>query len=96
LPLFVIISTALTNVLTSTQGSIVSLLVSIGYIWVGLLLFFGMLVTHDYTMNKNFITTLGTIVAMAIIIFVIVLFSSLVAKMVSFAIAIISEIAGRI
>ena len=47
-------------------------------------------------MGKNFITILGTIVAMAIIIFVIVLFSSLVAKMVGFVFSIISEIAGRI
>ena len=74
----------------------VNLLVTIGYVWVFILLFFGTMVTHDYTMGKNFITIIGTIVAMAIIIFVIVLFSSLVAKMVSFVFAIISEIAGRI
>jgi hypothetical protein len=46
-------------------------------------------------MGKNFITVLGTIVAMAIIIFVIVLFSALVIKMVSFVIAIVTEIASR-
>ncbi len=96
LPLFVIISTILTNVLTSTEGSMVSLLVSIGYIWVGLLLFFGMLVTHDYALNKNFVTTLGTILAMAVIMFIIILFFSLVAKMVAFIIAIISETSARI
>ena len=96
LPLFVTLSTVLTNMMTANEGKMVSLLVTIGYVWVFLLLFFGTMITHDYSMGKNFITILGTIVAMAIIIFVIVLFSSLVAKMVSFAIAIISEIAGRI
>ena len=96
LPLFVILSTVLTNVLTSAQGSMVSLLVSIGYIWVGILIFFGMLVTHDYTLNKNFITTLGTILAMAVIMFIIILFFSLVAKMIVFIIAIGSEVAGRL
>ena len=95
LPVFVIISTIMTNFMTSSEGSMVSLLVTIGYIWVGLLLFFGMLVTHGYTMGKNFLTVIGTIVAMAIIIFVIVLFSGLVTKMVTFVISIFTEIASR-
>ena len=95
LPIFVIISTILTNVMTASEGSMVNLIVSIGWVWVIFLLFFGMMVTHDYTMGKNFITILGTIVAMAIIIFVIVLFSALVIKMVTFVLAIITEIANR-
>ena len=96
LPLFVVISTILTNVLTTTEGSMVSMLVTIGYVWVGILLFFGMVVTHDYTTGKNVITTLGTIVAMAVIMFIAILFSSLVMKMVSFVISIVTEIANRI
>ena len=96
LPVFVILSTILTNVMTSSEGSIVSLLVSLGYVWVGLLLFFGMMVTHDYTMLKNIAITLFTIVAMAVIIFVIVLFGSLVGKIVSFLVAIFSELGNRI
>jgi len=74
----------------------VSMLVTIGYIWVGILLFFGMVVTHDYTTGKNVITTLGTIVAMAVIMFIAILFSSLVMKMVTFLIAIFTEIGNRI
>ncbi len=96
LPIFVIVSTILTNVMTSSEGSMISLIVTLGYVWVGILLFFGMLVTHDYSINKNIATTLGTILAMAIIIFVILLFSSLVVKMVTFIFAIFSEIANRI
>ena len=96
LPLFVIISTIITNVMTTSEGSMVSLIVTLGYVWVGILLFFGMLVTHDYSINKNIATVLGTILAMAIIIFVIILFSSLIAKMITFIFAIFSEIANRI
>ena len=96
LPFFVTISTILSNVLTVTEGSILSLLVTFGYIWVGILLFFGMVVTHDYTTGKNFIATLGTIVAMAVIMFIILLFSSLVMKMVTFLIALFTEIFNRI
>ena len=95
LPVFVIISTILTNVFTISEGGIVSLLVSIGWIWVGILLFFGMSVTHDYSTGKNVITTLGTIVAMAVIMFIAILFSSLVIKMVTFVMAIFTEIGNR-
>ncbi len=95
LPLFVILSTILTNVVAIEAQGIVNLIVVIGYIWVGILLFFGMQVTHDYTMGKNFITILGTIVAMLVIAFIIVLFFSLIAKMVIFIISIFTEIGNR-
>ena len=95
LPLFVVASTILTNVSTVSEGTMVNLLITIGYVWVGILLFFGMSVTHDYSTGKNFITTLGTIVAMAVIMFIMILFSSLVIKMVTFIIAIFTEIGNR-
>ena len=96
LPLFIILSTVLTNVFTVSEQGIVSLLVAIGWVWVAILLFFGMVVTHDYTTSKNVITTLGTIVAMCVIMFIAILFSSLVMKMASFVIGIITEIGKTI
>ena len=96
LPVFVILSTILTNVLTVSEGGIISLLVSLGYVWVGILLFFGMVVTHDYSTGKNIITTIGTIVAMAVIMFIAILFSSLVMKMVTFLVSLFTEIFNRI
>ena len=96
LPLFVVISTVLTNVLSASEGSIPTMLITIAFVWVVILIFFGTLVTHDYTLNKNFITILGTIVAAAIIMFVSILFSSLVVKMVAFLISLITEIGNRI
>ena len=96
LPLFVVISTILTNVLDVTGASMVSLVMTIGVVWMVMLLFFGTLVTHDYSLGKNFITILGTILAMAIIIFVAILFSSLVIKMITFVIAIFKEVGNRV
>jgi hypothetical protein len=86
----------LTNVFTVSEQGIVTLLVAIGWVWVAILLFFGMVVTHDYSTGKNVITTLGTIVAMCVIMFIAILFSSLVMKMVTFLIAIFTEIGNRI
>ena len=95
LPIFVIISTILTNVMTSTEGSMVNLIIVFGFIWAAMLLFFGTLVTHDYSLGKNVITILGTILAMLVILFVIILFSSLVIKMITFVIAIFKEVGNR-
>ncbi|MBP3308391.1 MAG: YIP1 family protein [Clostridia bacterium] len=96
LPLLIIISTILTNVMTVGEGSMVNLLVTLGYIWVAFLLFFGTLVTHDYSLSKNILTVVGTIAAMVVIMFVAILFSNLVVKMVTFVSAIISEIGNRL
>ena len=95
LPVFLIVSTVLTNVLTSDQSSMVNLIVTFGFIWTVMLLFFGTLVTHDYSLGKNVITILGTILAMVVIMFVIILFSSLIMKMVTFVIAIFKEVGNR-
>ena len=95
LPPLLVISTLLTNVLTSAEGAIASMLVIIGYVWVGFLIFFGMLVTHRYSLPKNIVTTLGTILALSVLVFVSALFSSLVIKMVSFVASIVIEISNR-
>ena len=96
LPVFITISTVLTNVFTISEAGLVNLLASIGWIWALLLLFFGMVVTHDYSIGKNIITTLGTIVAMAVIMFIAILFTTLLGKLVSFVTNIVTEIQFRV
>ena len=96
LPIFLVISTVLTNFMTTSSQSIITLIVTIGYVWVGILLYFGTLVTHDYSLKKNIVTILGTIVAMLVIAFIAVLFFSLVAKMVTFVLSIFTEIGNRV
>jgi hypothetical protein len=62
----------------------------------GGLIFFGTMVTHDYSMGKNLITFLGSIVGMALIIFVALLFSTLVGKIISLITNIVIEIQYRV
>ena len=95
LPVLTIVSTLLTNIFTADEMAITTLLVSIAFIWAALLLFFGMAVTHDYTMGKNMITVIGSIVAMALIMFVAILFTSLIGKIVSFISSLAIEISYR-
>ena len=61
-----------------------------------MLIFFGTMVTHDYTMSKNLVIILCTVVGMAFIMFLGVLFTSLVMDMVSFVTNIVSEINYRL
>ncbi len=95
LVLLVIPATAITNVLTLSEATIYEMLVGVAWVWVGLLIFFGTMVTHDYSIGKNIITCLGTIVAMAVIMFCVLLFSTLLMKMVSFITGIVVELSYR-
>ena len=96
LPLIMIPVTIASNFLTANEGGIISMLVSFAYIWLGLLVFFGMMVTHDYSVGKNILTCVATIVGMAFIMFIGILFSSLMAKIVSFVTNIVEEISYRL
>lgn len=95
-PLLVIPATFASNFVISTEVQIINLVVTIAMVWMGLLIFFGTMVTHDYTMGRNVLTFAGTIVGMALIIFVTVLFSTLVGKIISLITNIIVEIQYRV
>ena len=95
IPILVIPSVIISNFSLASEATIINLLVSIAFIWCGLLIFFGTMVTHDYTFSKNVITSLGTIVGMGVIMFIGILFSTLLAKIVSFISSIVIEITYR-
>ena len=95
LPLMIIPATLLTHILASSESGIITLLNSFGWVWVGLLLFFGIMVTHDYSILKNVLMCVGTIVGMAFIMFICILFATLVSDMVGLVRNIITEITYR-
>ena len=88
-------TTIATQFLAVEELDIINVIVSFGFLWSGLLIFLGMMVTHDYTMGKNFITSLGTIVGIVFIMFVALLFTTLLGKIVTFVSNIITEINYR-
>ena len=88
--------TIFSNVVVSNEVDILKLIIAFGFIWTGFLLFFGMMVTHDYTILKNVLITVCTIIGMAFIMFLAVLFTSLVMDMVRYFTNIFTEINYRI
>ncbi len=93
--LTVIPTTIASNFIVSSEVEMLNLITTIGFVWTGLLIFLGMMVTHDYSIGKNFATTLGTIIGMVFIMFVAILFSTLLTKIVNFIMNIITEISYR-
>ena len=96
IPLLVVPVTVYSNFCISTETDIIGFISSFAFIWLGLLVFFGTMVTHDYSMGKNVITVLGTIVGMVFIMFLAVLFTTLVGKIVSLITNIVTEIQYRL
>ena len=95
IPLLIIPATLASNIVTNSELGIISMISTVAFIWLGLLIFFGTQVTHDYTMSKNVITVLGTAVGMIFIIFLVLLFSTLIGKMVSLVTNIVTELRFR-
>ena len=95
IPMLIIPATILSNVCTNSEKDIVGFISTLAFVWLGILIFFGTQVTHDYTMGKNVITILGTAVGMVFIMFIALLFSTLVGKMISLVTNIITEIQYR-
>lgn len=88
-------ATLLTNILSLSEIAVAQLFFTLSLIWLAFLLFFGAMTIHGYTMGKNFLITICTFVGMIFIAFLIMLFSNLVTRMVSFVGEIITEVSYR-
>lgn len=95
MPFFIIIATILTHILASTESGIINLIIGVAWVWVGLLIFFGIMITHDYSLLKNVLTCIGTIAGMAFIMFLCILFFTLVSDMIGLVSTIVTEISYR-
>lgn len=97
IPVLIIPTTIASNFLTldAAESNFVTLLTGLALVWVGLLLFFGIMTTHGYSMGLNIGMTILTIVAMLFIVFLCMLFTNLITRMVSFITDIVLEISYR-
>ena len=96
LPAFLVITTLLSNIVTLDEVGLLNLALGVALFWCGFLLFFGMQTIHDYTLFKNILTTIATIVGMIFIMFMCILFVSLISKMSTFIYSIIVELSYRV
>ncbi len=95
LPMLIIPSVLIANVLTLSELELVGMIEALAFGWMVLLVFFGMMVTHDYSLGKNVITAIVSIVGIAFIIFLAGLFTTLVSKVFTFFQSIYIELSYR-
>ena len=96
IPFFVIPTTIVSNWALVSEVKLLNFLVTVSFIWMGMLIFFGTMVTHDYSFFKNIITLGGTLVGMVFIMFLCILFTTLLGKLVGLVTNIITEINYRL
>lgn len=83
------------HLITVEEGTFYYVFTVISYIWVAALLLIGMMVTHQYSMKKTILTTILTIIGMGIIMFIGLLFFSVIQQIVTFVITIYKEVRFR-
>lgn len=95
IPMLILPTVWIANIVTVDEMAILGLVESLAFFWLGMLIFFGMMVTHDYSLGKNVLTTIGTIVGAAFIMFIAILFGSLITRVYNFFYNIYVEISLR-
>lgn len=83
------------NVLTVAEVPFYHMIQAVAIFLSGALLFFGMISIHEYTVSRTVLTTLITVVAIGIMIFLFLLFFTLIQQFAGFVQAIIRELTLR-
>jgi sugar lactone lactonase YvrE len=89
-------ATILSNYATSSELQFIYFLNNLGLYWTVFLIFFGILTTNEYSLSKNILTTLLSLIGMGFIAFIGILFINVLNEMWEFGRTIISEIIYRI
>ncbi len=85
----------LSHVLTAEEAMFYTVLNSVCWIWMLGLFFFGMMVTHNYSLGKGLLTALLSIVGILIIIFLLLLVVSIVQGIYDYFYGIVKELIFR-
>ena len=67
----------------------------VSYIWAGALVILGTMITHQYSMKKTLLTCILTILGMAIIMFIGLLFFNVIQQIITFISVIYNELRFR-
>ena len=90
-----VISILLSNIVIMEEASLVYAFGGIGTFWFVFLMFVGLLTMHEFTIQENIMTLLATAVAAIIIIFLCVLYFSLMEQVINFVTTITQEFMRR-
>ncbi len=83
------------NILTTNEATIVSLITYIGIGWTAILMYMGTMTTHQYSGGKTFLTLVAIAIGMAVIVFLGMMFFYLVQEIWNFVYTIYRELELR-
>ena len=92
---FNVITVLLSNIIIMEEASLVISFNTMGTIWFLFLMFTGLTTMHEFTLKENIMTLLATAVAAIIIIFLCVLYFSLMEQVINFVTTISQEFMRR-
>ena len=84
------------NMLTFEEGSLYTVMIYLSLVWCAFLVFVGLMEVHDYGPGKTFIFIIVTIFGAAVIIFLLLVFFSLLSDAGSYFVSIYREIVYRL
>lgn len=90
-----IINVIASNFLSGSEGAIMNILLVVGILWSFLLLICGLSAIHEYNMTQTLFSTIATVIGMAVITFLLIMFFSLMQQTASFFQSIITEALSR-
>jgi len=88
--------TLISNFLAYDEGSFYSVILSVAVIWCVFLVFVGLMEIHDYSPGKTFIFMIVTVVGALVIIFLVLVFFSLLSDALAYFISLYREIVYRL
>jgi sugar lactone lactonase YvrE len=88
--------TLYSNIITNDESTFYYLMDAIAFIWFIWLLFVGTMTVHQYTAQKTIVTMILTLIVIGIILFLGVLFFSMLQQMVNFVTSVYQEISFRL
>lgn len=94
--IFQVITPILTHVMSLNEMTYLTLIDIAGYGWTGLMLLLCIQEIHEYSLQKMFSTLVLTVIGAAIIVFVVMLFFSMLQELGSFAYSIYREFSLRL
>ena len=83
------------NGMTADEGSFLGVISSFSYIWIGILIYCAVMQIHDFTPGKTVLVIIATIIGMLLIVFVLLLFFSLISDAIAYFVSLFKEVAFR-
>jgi hypothetical protein len=91
-----VVMIVLSQFITFEEGAIYWVLAGFSALWTGLLILAAMMMVHDYSVIKTVLSSFLTIVGMGVIVFIFVIFFSLVSDAVAYFLSLYKEILFRV